>query len=150
MAFSYDETNLGTDTPSGRLNAVRLLIGDTDITDVQTKDSEILFALAQNGNNVYSTASWMARVLSAKFSRLVDVELDGQISESYSQLQKHYGDLASELEYQAKSLSGSLGFAAGGVSKARMETVEDNTDRPGSLIRRDQFSFLDTDYTGEY
>ena len=150
MAFSYDETNLGTDTPSGRLNAVRLLVGDTDMTDAQTRDSEILFALAQNGNNVYATASWIARILAAKFARLVDVELDGQLSESYSQLQKHYGDLASELDYQSKSLSGGLGFAAGGISKARMETVEDNTDRPGSLIRRDQFSFLDADYTGEY
>jgi len=150
MAFSYDETNLGTDTPSGRLSAVRLLVGDTDSNDAQTKDSEILFALAQSGDNVYAAASWMAKVLAAKYSRLVDVELDGQLSESYSQLQKHYGDLSSDLDSQAKLVSGGLGFAAGGVSKARMETVEANTDRPGSLIRRDQFSFLDADYTGEY
>ena len=150
MAFSYDETNLGTDTPSGRLSAVRLLIGDTDMNDAQTKDSEILFALVQSGDNVYAAASWMAKVLAAKYSRLVDVELDGQLSESYGQLQKHYGDLASDLEYQAKSVSGSLGFAAGGTSKSRMSTVKDNTDRVKSLIERDQFSFLDADYTGEY
>ncbi len=150
MAFTYDETDLGTDTASGRLNAVRLLVGDTNSADVQLQNEEIVFALAQNGDNVYSSAGWVARTLSAKFARLVDVELDGQLSESYSQLQKHYGDLSSELEYQAKSISGSLGFAAGGISKARMETVKDNTDRVKSLIERDQFSFSDADYTGEY
>jgi len=150
MAFTYDETDLGTDTASGRLNAVRLLVGDTNSADVQLQNEEIAFALAQSGDNVYAAAGWVAKSLTAKYSRLVDVELDGQLSESYGQLQKHYGDLASDLEYQAKSVSGSLGFAAGGTSKSRMSTVKDNTDRVKSLIERDQFSFLDTDYTGEY
>jgi len=54
------------------------------------------------------------------------------------------------LDYQAKSISGGLGFAAGGLSKATMKTVRDNTDRFGSSIRRAQFSFVDTEYTGEY
>jgi len=150
MAFSYDETTLNTTTASGRLNAVRLLVGDTNHLDAQAQDEEVNFSLDQNGNNVYAAASWVAKVIAAKYARLVDVELDGQVSESYSQLQKHYGDLSSELEYQAKSVSGSLGFAAGGLSKARMSTVKDNTDRVKSLIERDQFSFLDADYTGEY
>ena len=150
MAFSYDETTLNTTTASGRLNAVRLLVGDTNHLDAQAQDEEINFSLDQSGNNVYAAASWVAKVIAAKYARLVDVELDGQLSESYNQLQKHYGDLSSELEFQAKSVSGSLGFAAGGTSKSRMSTVKDNTDRVKSLIERDQFSFLDADYTGEY
>ena len=61
MAWSYETTDLGTATASGRLNAVRLLVGDTDITDPQVQDEEILFALAQEGNNVYYAASWVAQ-----------------------------------------------------------------------------------------
>ena len=150
MTWTYDATNLGTTTDAERLDAVRFLIGDTNTNDQQVQDEEIAFALDQNGSNIYATAAWVAKGIAAKFARLVDVELDGQLSESYSQLQKHYGDLASELDYQAKSISGGLGFAAGGLSKATMKTVRDNTDRFGSSIRRDQFSFLDTEYTGEY
>ena len=33
MAWSYEETDLTTDTDTGRLNSVRLLVGDTDELD---------------------------------------------------------------------------------------------------------------------
>jgi hypothetical protein len=150
MAWSYDETNLSTDTASGRLNAVRLLVGDTDTGDQQIRDEEITFALTQNGDNVYLTASWVARSIAAKYARLVDTDLDGQLAESYSQLQAHYKGLSDTLEYQGKTTSGGLGFAAGGLSRARMKAVESDTDRKGSRIKRDQFRYEDNDYTGEY
>jgi len=149
MAFSYDETNLSTDTAAGRLNAVRLLVGDTDTSDPQSQDEEIVFALAQNGDNVYLTASWIARSIAAKYARLVDTDLDGQLSEKYSQLQTHYKGLSDTLEYQGKTTSGGLGFVAGGLSRARMKAVESNTDRKGSRIKRDQFRYEDNDYSGE-
>lgn len=149
MAFSYDETNLNTDTATGRINAVRLLIGDTDANDPQTQDEEIVFGLAQNGDNVYLTASWVARSIAAKYARLVDTDLDGQLSEKYSQLQTHYKGLSDTLEYQGKTTSGGLGFVAGGLSRARMKAVESNTDRKGSRIKRDQFRYEDNDYSGE-
>ena len=47
MAWSYDATDLGTSTASGRLNSVRLLVGDTDTNDQQVQNEEITFALAQ-------------------------------------------------------------------------------------------------------
>lgn len=149
MAFSYDETNLSTDTAAGRLNAVRLLVGDTDTSDPQSQDEEIIFALAQNGDNVYLTASWIARSIAAKYARLVDTDLDGQLNEKYSQLQTHYKGLSDTLEYQGKTTSGGLGFVAGGLSRARMKAVESNTDRKGSRIKRDQFRYEDNDYSGE-
>lgn len=149
MAFSYDETNLSTDTAAGRLNAVRLLVGDTDTSDQQVQNEEIIFGLAQNGDNVYYTASWIARSIAAKYARLVDTDLDGQLSEKYSQLQSHYKGLSDTLEYQGKTTSGGLGFAAGGLSRARMKAVKSNTDRTGSRIQRDQFRYEDSDYSGE-
>ena len=65
MAWSYDPTDLDTTTASGRLNTVRLLIGDTDTVDQQVQNEEITFALSENGNNVYYSGAWVARVISA-------------------------------------------------------------------------------------
>ena len=149
MAWSYDETNLGTDTAASRLNSVRLLVGDTDANDQQAQDEGVLFALTQNGNNIYLTASWIARSIAAKYARLVDTDLDGQLAESYSQLQAHYKGLSDTLEFQGKTTSGGLGFAAGGLSRATMKAVKTNTDRVGSRIQRDQFRYEDNDYSGE-
>ena len=149
MAFSYDETDLGTDTASGRLNAVRLLVGDTDTNDQQIQNEEILFALGQSGSNIYSAASWVCRTIASKYSRLVDTDLDGQLSEKYSQLQNHYKSLASDLEFQATKVGASLGFVAGGLSKSTMKAVETDTDRTGSRIRRDQFRYQEI-YSSDY
>ena len=38
MAWTYDETDLDKTTTSGRLNVVRLLIGDTDTNDQLVKN----------------------------------------------------------------------------------------------------------------
>ena len=67
MAWSYEETDLRTTTASGRLNTVRLLLGDTDSNDQQVQNEEIAFALAQNNNNVYYAGAWCARIVAAKY-----------------------------------------------------------------------------------
>lgn len=149
MTWSYDPTNLGTASAAERLDSVRFLVGDTDTTDQQVQDEEIAFALEQNGNNIYLSASWVARGIAAKYSRLVDTDLDGQLAESYSQLQKHYKGLSDTLEYQGKTTSGGIGFAAGGLSRATMKGIELDTDRTGSRIKRDQFLYEGNDYTGD-
>jgi hypothetical protein len=149
VTWTYDPTNLGTATAAERLDSVRFLVGDTDTNDQQVQDEEIAFALDQNGNNIYLSASWVARGIAAKFARLVDTDLDGQLSEKYSQLQAHYKGLSDTLEYQGKTTSGGLGFAAGGLSRATMKAVKTNTDRTGSRIQRDQFRYEDNDYSGE-
>jgi hypothetical protein len=149
MAFTYDETNLNTSTAIGRLNAVRLLVGDTDTSDQQVQNEEIYFALAQSGDNVYSAASWICSTIAAKYSRLVDTDLDGQLAEKYSQLQTHYKGLASDLEFKSTKVGASLGFVAGGLSKSTMKAVESNTDRTGSRIRRDQFRYQEI-YSSDY
>jgi len=150
MAWSYDGTNLGVDTESERLNATRLLVGDTDTNDQQAQNEEITFALTQTADNIYYAAAWVSRTLASKYSRLVDTDLDGQLSEKYSQLQQHYKSLAKDLEFQGSKAGGGLGVAAGGLSKAAMKAIEDNIDRVGSRIRRDQFQYDDVGYTDDY
>ena len=130
MAWSYDPTNLDTSTASGRLNTVRLLVGDTDTNDQQVQDEEITFALSQESDKVYAAASWVAKTLAAKFARYVDVDLDGQLEEKYSQLQKHYSALSKQLESLDKESSASLGVSAGGINKTIMRTNRRLPNRP--------------------
>jgi len=119
MAWTYDSTDLTTATSSGRLNVVRFLVGDTDTTDQQVQNEEITFALSQTSNDVYSAGVYIANSLSAKFARLVDTDLDGQLSEKYSQLQAHYKSLAQTINAQKSAGGGvALGVFGGGLPAA--------------------------------
>ncbi len=148
MAWSYDEGNLNTGDTLGRLNAVRLLIGDTDTNDQQVQDEEIVFGLAQANNNVYGAGAWVCRVIAAKYSRNVDSEIGGALKESASQLQDHYNSLADNLEYQGQKLGG-LGIAAGGLKVSTVDGVRANTDRVKPEFNKDQFKIDTQNYNYE-
>lgn len=150
MAWSYDPTDLNTSTASGRLNTVRLLIGDTNTSDQQMQDAEITFALSENGDNTYLAASWSCRILASKFARMVTTQLDGALSANYSDLMQHYQQLADNLEYQGKTSGASLGVRAGGISKTVVEAVRANTDRIEGSFRRDRFKNPPSYQTPEY
>lgn len=139
MAFSYDPTNLSTDTASGRLNTVRLLLGDTNTLDQQVQDEEVLFALAQTNNSVYYAAAWLAKTVASQYARKVDVSLDGALSAKYSDLSKQYQTLSEKLEYQGKKSGAAVGVIAGGITKTSVNSVRENTDRIGGTFRRDRF-----------
>ena len=145
MAWSYDEGNLNTDDTLGRLNAVRLLIGDTDTNDQQVQDEEIVFGLAQANNNVYSAGAWMCRTIAAKYSRNVDSDISGALKESASQLQDHYNSLADNLEYQGSKLGG-LGIAAGGIRVSTVDGIRANTNRVKPEVTKDQFKIDEAEY----
>jgi|TARA_B110000908_G_scaffold131331_1_gene154558 hypothetical protein len=154
MAWSYDPTDLDTTTASGRLNTVRLLVGDTDTVDQQVQNEEITFSLSENGNNIYYAAAWSARNISSKYSRKVNTSLDGALKADYSDLAKQYRTLADDLEYQGKTNgSGSsvgIGVLAGGITKTGIETVRENTDRIEGSFRRDRFKNPPSYQTPEY
>lgn len=139
MAWSYDPSNLTTDTASGRLNTVRLLLGDTETLDQQVQDEEVLFALSQTNNNVYYAAAWLAKTVASQYARKVDVSLDGALSAKYSDLSKQYQALSEKLEYQGKKSGASVGVVAGGITKTSVNSVRENTDRIGGTFRRDRF-----------
>jgi hypothetical protein len=103
MAWSYDPTDLDTATASGRLNTVRLLVGDTETLDQQAQNEEIMFSLSENGNNIYYSGSWIARAIASKYSRKVNTSLDGALKADYSDLAKQYLLLADNLDYQGKT-----------------------------------------------
>jgi len=139
--WTYDATDLVTSTSSGRLNIVRLLVGDTDTTDQILQDEEIEFALSVTGNDTYFAGAWSCNVIAAKYSRFVDSKIESTVSSNYSDLVKHYNLLATKLlELGKKSNGRSLGIYAGGISDAVMDTVAQDTDRPTPSFRVEQFS----------
>tara|TARA_R110000764_G_scaffold19402_1_gene50999 strand:- start:1505 stop:1960 length:456 start_codon:yes stop_codon:yes gene_type:complete len=150
MSWSYDPTNLDTTTASGRLNSVRLLVGDTDTLDQQKQNEEITFALSQNGNNVYYSGAWIARAIASLYSRRVNTELSGALKADYSELSKQYKALADTLEYQGKTSGAAIGVIAGGITKSRVEAVRADTNRIEGSFRRDRFKNPPSYNTPEY
>lgn len=139
MAWSYDAGDLSTTTDAGRINSVRLLVGDTDTNDQQTQNEEVTFALSQTNNNVYYAAAWVARTIAAQYSRRVTQDLSGALSANYSDLIGHYTNLAETLEHQGKKAGAVVGVKAGGVSISTIDNVRQDTDRVPPSFRRDRF-----------
>jgi len=151
MAWSYDPTNLDTTTASGRLDSVRLLVGDTNALDQQAQNEEIGFALSQNNNGIYYAASWLARTIAAQYARRVSTELSGALKAEYSDLMSHYTTLGDQLQYEAKTSGAAIGVLAGGITIARVNAVRANTNRLPPAFRIDQFknppSYKTPDYS---
>lgn len=140
MSWTYDSTDLNTTTSSGRLNSVRLLVGDTDTTDQLVQNEEINFGLSQVNNNIYYAAAWVCRTIAAKFSRMVDTQLDGALSGKYSTRAKQFQQLANQIEAQGKKTSGkALGVFAGGISVSAVGVANSDTDRVMPEFGVDQF-----------
>lgn len=150
MSWSYDPTDLDTTTASGRLNTVRLLVGDTDTLDQQVQNEEIMFALAENNNNIYYSSAWVCRTISSQYARRVTTQLDGALSANYSDLIKHYAQRADTLEYQGKTSGAAVGILAGGITKSGVEAVRANTNRIEGSFRRDRFKNPPSYQTPEY
>jgi hypothetical protein len=139
MAWTYDETDLSESTASGRLNAVRLLVGDTDTLDQQLLNEEVDFSLVQAGDNVYVAASWCARVVASKYARRVNTEVSGALKADYSDLYDHYTALSDNLETQGRKFSSTLGFSVGGIDKTVMELARNTPNRLKPSFTRDRF-----------
>jgi len=140
MAWSYSVADLNTTTSSGRLNSVRLLVGDTDTSDQLVQNEEITFGLAQANDNIYYAAAWVCRTIAAKFSRMVDTTLDGALSAKYSTRAQQYQQLAAQVEAQGKKTSGkSLGAFGGGYSSSAMQVVNQDPDRVKPAFGINQF-----------
>ena len=140
MAWTYDETDLDKSTPSGRLNVVRLLIGDTETLDQLLQDEEINFALSESNNNTYFAGAWAANAIAASYARRVTTKLDGALSAEYSDLAKQYKALSNDLREQGQkySLTGTS-LSAGGISDAAIVAAQSLSDRPSPAFSKGQF-----------
>jgi hypothetical protein len=120
------------------VDRIRLLVGDQDENDQLLEDDSYVFALDEAGNNKFRAAAIICRSIAGKFARLVNTDFEG-VSSDYSDRQKHYRQLAKELEQQAKRQGGLGSPRAGGISIDQMDFVERDDDRPDPAFRRRQF-----------
>ena len=143
--WSYDPDNLQTDDNSGRLNVVRLLIGDTIEDDPLVRDEEINFALSQS-INPYTAGAWCCGVIAAKFAREVTTTISGTLREQLSDKINHYSQLQRDLEKQAKKFGNTLGVWAGGINRFDMANVEQDPTRVEPRFKIGQFDNPPTSY----
>jgi len=130
MAFTYSG-----DPSNSNLENLRFTIGDTDSDDQQFQDAELNHLLTEQGS-VKSAAIEAVRRLIAKYSRRVDKTV-GDLKLSYSQRVKHYQSLLQQLKTSQAISTGKP--VAGGISKSRKRTVEQDDDRVEPAHTRKQF-----------
>jgi len=142
MAWSFETTNLGTDTSEGRLNAVRSLIQDTDEHAQQLQNEEIALYLAQTSNDIYLAAAMACDALAAKYARFGDTSIDnGGISVDYQAVTESYRALSVQMRRSSQKY-GTIGLgkpSAGGISREAMRDVYEDTDRVDPAFRHRQF-----------
>lgn len=127
MGWSYNVSliyNYGKDY-------IRFLVGDTQTTDQQLQDEEILATMATR-STPYGAAAELCLALSTKFSRMVD-QSAGSFKIAYSNMAKAYASRALQYEQKA-ALEGSGNPYAGGISIADMQSQEGNSDRVNPIF----------------
>ena len=138
MTFTY---GFGFNTD---LNKVRLLIRDTNSTDVKFEDEEINQFLDLE-TNVYRAAGLAARTMQALTAEKVSKTV-GKLSIQLSDQSKQWGALADEYYTRGKA-KGSPRIYAGGISVAAKNTQEADTDRVEPAFARGQHDFPGTIHT---
>lgn len=127
MAWTY-----GANPASSTLDAVRLLIGDTDTNDQQLQDGEIQWNLSKYSNNVYAAAVASARQVAARYARMMDSDIES-VSVKASVLYKNYADLANKIAAEGTSTGNGtnnpIGVYVGGVTISDVEATDAESDR---------------------
>lgn len=82
------------DPATSSVDAVRFLIGDTDVADALLQDAEITYCVTQKGN-VYFAAALAAEAIAGKLGRRYDV--GGAINKAQGALAEKFLKLAAEL-----------------------------------------------------
>jgi len=114
-----------TCNPSGRpIDAVRLLVGETECASAKLFDAEIQFFLDSECGLYYAAAA-AADALCAHFAKSVTYRVGGS-SKQLAELSKNYAALAAKLRAQADQ---GATIYAGGQSIAEKERDALDTDR---------------------
>jgi hypothetical protein len=121
MTWTFTSTDPGATTR----DQIRLWIGDTDTTEQQLSDESISLAYTFAGSSILSGAVVGCEWLAAKYSRLADSSVS-DLSISYSQLADHYATLGASLK---RRIGNDFSPSAGGISIARVQSVNEDTDR---------------------
>jgi len=131
MSWSY-----GNDPANSELDAVRLLLGDTDINDQQLSDEELNYFISAT-SDVYSAAALASRSLASKYARLVESREVGDLKLEFGARYQRYLDLADQLEMQVAVFGASPFLGGNSVSDKETEYSDESKVQP--YFARNQF-----------
>jgi len=135
MSWTYDNAP-STTSASGRRDAVRYLIGDTDSEVTPTlSDEEIAFSLLQNGNAILSSAIDACRSLAAKWAKIPSFTVVNEGSVSAGEVHARLQSTMTVL--QADAAKGAAPIF-GGQSIAANRQLDALSDVPQPTFLRDQ------------
>lgn len=121
------------DPSANNRDEVRFLIGDNDNTNQLVSDEEIAYAIANEATNKLA-AIRIVRSLAGKYATKVDKTV-GDLKISYSQMTKHFKELAVFLEESDASLYAPIPYA-GGISISDKETDRSDSDRSSPMFTK--------------
>jgi hypothetical protein len=122
MTWTYDSADLDKATASGRINVVRLLIGDTKVASPLIQDEEISFFLAENNADTYGAAISAAEQIAGSYARDVNREVGDLAIEAETRMQ-HFIALADRLRKISRKYSPRAGIRIGNDPKQRIFAV---------------------------
>ena len=123
------------DPSDSTLDEVRFLIGDTNSTDQQLSNEEILY-LITTYTTALMAAYHAALQLSARYtSKWESKSVDG-LSISFGDRAKKYARLAQDLLDRAALIDAATAPYAGGISIDDRDSVEEDTDRVAPAFTR--------------
>lgn len=126
MASTYS-----SNPSSSAVDAVRFLVGDTDMDDAKLTDEEIAFLLSEWGQDNYQAAAAAADHLAATAASWISYSADGN-SLSLSELQQKYITLAVELRWAGRRRNRVAPYA-GGINVGDTEMF----DQDDSVVHTD-------------
>lgn len=113
MTWTYSD-----DPSTDDKDQVRFLIGDTNPSDPQLTDEEILWLLSQHADQ-FAAAVAACDALAAKYAREVSKTV-GDLSVQAESRSKHYIDLKKTIQSQRRSVTAVAGIYAGGSTRDPM------------------------------
>jgi hypothetical protein len=132
MTATYDLADLTINAPAdGGVSNVRFFLGDTDVTQPQVQDEEILFAIEIRGNYWGATAM-CAWALSSKYARLVSTSQDG-VSTQNGEKSRNFALVGQD--YDGKEAMRYAIPYSGGISITDMRKMMSMGDRVPELFR---------------
>lgn len=127
MTWSYSG-----DPSASSLDQTRFTLGDTDPTDPQLQDEEILSTLATESNE-YAAAAFCCEVLAMKYARQCDRKLGRVMYLFASQMYTHYQQQATRLRAWSCQFNAPT---SGGQSKSIQEGLLLDPDVIQPIFRR--------------
>ena len=114
-------------------DAVRLNYGDIVTTNQLLQDAEVDYAYAEEGS-VLAAAARCCEILAAKFADLADNRKLGSLSITFSEKSQRFTQKAKDLRKRAMAYATPY---AGGISDAKEEIFEDDSDLIQPVFERD-------------